>query len=231
MSIADKLIAIADNTHAVAETVNGAMTTENGTVFRIEAIADAPIKIQTEPGAVVKVGGKNLLSTNSVIAGTDNNKVMFNGMITGDFVFSCVFNYEDCKAPNAAQFRFTYTDNAGANKTASLTYGNIANRSIAFSGTLTKIEYLNWGQAQNGTVDNMQLEIGTTVTEYEPYKGVQTATADANGKVEGIDIVHPTMTIVADKAMECKYFPTSAESVYEKYQQLVQAETDLKENL
>lgn len=78
------------------------------------------------------------------------------------------------------------------------------------------------------TYRNIQIEVGTVATEYEEYKGVQTATADANGKVEGIDIVHPTMTIVADKAMECKYFPTSAESVYEKYQQLVQAETDLK---
>lgn len=231
MSIADKLITIADNTPAVAEAVNGAMTTEKGTALRVEAIDGAPLNIKTEPGAVVKVGGKNLLPTNSVTAGTDNNKVLFNGNIKGPLVFSCAFNYEDCKAPNAAQFQFVCIDDAGTSTTKSLTYGNIVNRSIALSGTLTKITYVNWGQAQNGTADNIQLEIGTTATEYEVFKGTQTATADADGKVTGLLSVAPTMTVVADTEAEVTYFPASAAAVYEKYKQLVQAENDLKEAL
>lgn len=225
MTIADKLITIADNTPAVAEAVNGAMTTKNGTALRVEAIADAPIKIQTEPGAVVKACGKNLIETASVDSEADKNKVVFSGSITGEFVFSCTYNYTECKTPTAAQFDLT-VDGA----VQYITRGTTDTVSKKINGTLTRIRFLNWGYGV-GTVNNLQLEVGTTVTEYEPYKGVQTVTADANGKVEGIEIVHPTMTIVADKAVECKYFPTSAGPVYEKYKQLKADQVALAESI
>lgn len=225
MTIADKLITIADNTAAVAEAVNGAMTTKNGTVFRIEDIADAPIKIQTEPGAVVKACGKNLIETASVDAEADKTKVLFEGSVTGDFVFSCLFNYTECKTPTAAQFEFMIN---GA--VQYMTRGTTNSMSKKINGTLTRVRFLNWGYGV-GTVDNLQLEIGTAATEHEPYKGVQTATADADGKVEDIEIIRPTMTIVGDQVVECKYFPTSAESVYEKYQQLKAAQVALAESI
>lgn len=220
MTIADKLITIADNTPAVAEAVNGAMTTENGTVIRIEYIDDtAPIKIQAEPGTVVKVYGKNLIETASVDSEADKTKVLFEGSVTGDFVFSCVFNYSEIKTPNAAQFEFT------VNGAVQYMARGSEIMSKKLSGTVTKVRYLNWGYGV-GTVDNLQLECGSTATDYEAYQNPQTATADDNGNVDGIEIFRPTMTIVADKTMECKYFPASS-YIYDKYQQLVQAEQDL----
>lgn len=48
------------------------------------------------------------------------------------------------------------------------------------------------------TASNIQLEIGTTATDYEPYKEPQTATANADGTVEGLTSVSPNMTLVSD---------------------------------
>ena len=221
MTITDKLITIADNTSAVAEAVNAAMTTDNGTVIRISDIADAPIKIQTEPGAVVKACGKNLIETASVDAEADKNKVLFQGSVTGDFVFSCLFNYSEIKTPTAAQFEFTV--NGAVQYMARGSETNYIIKKI--SGTLTKVRYLNWGYGV-GTVDNLQLECGSTATDYESYQDPQTATADANGNVEGIEIFRPTMTIVADQPLECKYFPSSSD-IYDKYLRLKAEEQDL----
>ncbi len=45
---------------------------------------------------------------------------------------------------------------------------------------------------------NIQVELGTTATEYEPYKG-ETYNPNADGTVDGVASVSPTMTIFADK--------------------------------
>ena len=53
-----------------------------------------------------------------------------------------------------------------------------------------------------------QLEIGTTETEYEQYKIPQSATANADGTVEGITSLSPTMTLLTDTAgtvINCEY--------------------------
>ena len=45
---------------------------------------------------------------------------------------------------------------------------------------------------------DIQLESGENATEYEEYKQVQEATADADGTVTGLTSVSPNMTIMAD---------------------------------
>lgn len=158
MTIADKLITIADNTPAVAEAVKATKATATGTDIRVDDVLDI------EHPLSVRLKSKNLITTLSVDAEADKNKVLFEGSVTGDFVFSCLFNYTECKTPTAAQFEFT-VDGA----IQYMARGSETNKmSKKLSGTLTKIRYLNWGYGV-GTVENLQLEVGTTVTEYAPH--------------------------------------------------------------
>ncbi len=45
---------------------------------------------------------------------------------------------------------------------------------------------------------NIQLETGSTATEYVPYAGTQTVTANPDGTVEGLTSVAPNMTLLSD---------------------------------
>ena len=59
------------------------------------------------------------------------------------------------------------------------------------------------------TYSNVQLEAGSTTTEYEKYKEPQTATAAANGTVKGITSIAPNMTLYTDNSgaiINLKYF-------------------------
>lgn len=127
--------------------------------------------------------------------------------------------------------------NIGANKVS----GNALTKTITAkptnAGELCIWIYGNYDGAgavgDTVTYRNIQIEVGTVATEYEEYKGVQTATADESGKVTGLKSVAPTMTVVIDDAEDgaVKYFPTSAEPVYEKYQQLKAAQVALAESI
>lgn len=128
---------------------------------KLITIADNSSKVSE---AVKVKKGKNLLSAPALDAERDKNLVLFEGSITGDFVFSCVFDYSECKAPTAAQFSFVVD---GVEKYMSR--GTMEKRETTFSGTLTKITFLNWGYGV-GSVGQIQLEYGTVSTDYEPYK-------------------------------------------------------------
>ena len=45
---------------------------------------------------------------------------------------------------------------------------------------------------------DIQIELGSTATEYEPYISPQTATANAEGVVEGLTSLSPNMTLMTD---------------------------------
>ena len=47
-------------------------------------------------------------------------------------------------------------------------------------------------------IENIQIEIGSTATPYEPYIAPQTVTANADGTVEGITSIAPNMTLLTD---------------------------------
>lgn len=66
------------------------------------------------------------------------------------------------------------------------------------------------GTYPSTTISNIQVELGSTATAYEPYKSPQTVTATASGKVSGLLSVSPTMTLISDNnivTLECAYFP------------------------
>lgn len=50
----------------------------------------------------------------------------------------------------------------------------------------------------NNFIIKPQLELGSVSTEYEPYRG-QNFTPNADGTVEGVTSISPTMTLTTDK--------------------------------
>ena len=46
---------------------------------------------------------------------------------------------------------------------------------------------------------NIQLELGTSATPYEPYVEPTTYIPNADGTVEGVKSIYPNMTLLADK--------------------------------
>ncbi|MBR7165262.1 MAG: hypothetical protein IKD18_03190 [Clostridia bacterium] len=62
--------------------------------------------------------------------------------------------------------------------------------------TIDKVVYQY--TAARGYVKDLQIEIGTTATEYEPYVEPTTYTADANGIVKGVTSLYPTTTLLTD---------------------------------
>lgn len=122
--------------------------------------------------------------------------------------------------------------NIGANKVS----GNALTKTITVkpdgAGELCLWIYGNYdgtGEVGNTvTYRNIQVEVGSTATDYEAYKEPQIATATVDGKVLGLMSVSPTMTMISDGIIDiCEYFPASSTEIYEKYQRLVQAENDL----
>ena len=64
------------------------------------------------------------------------------------------------------------------------------------------------GTSDTATFSNIQLEVGNVATDFEEHKGVQTLTPNADGTVEGITSLAPTMTLHtnnADVVIHCEY--------------------------
>lgn len=158
MSIADKLLTVVDNTPAVVEAVNAVKSNTSGTSVHVDDV------LNVEHSLRIQLKSKNMIATSSVDSTNDKNKVLFQGSVTGDFVFSCLFNYSECKTPTAAQFEFIV--DGAVQYMARGTETNEMSKKL--SGTLTKVTYLNWGYGV-GTVENLQLEPGSTATDYAPY--------------------------------------------------------------
>jgi hypothetical protein len=95
----------------------------------------------------------------------------------------------------------TYYDNSGnfiketnANLFKSLTFATPSNCDFVV------ISFINKNANETTIISNVQLEIGTTSTEYEPYTEATEYAANADGTVEGVKSISPVMNISADKA-------------------------------
>ena len=56
---------------------------------------------------------------------------------------------------------------------------------------------------------DIQVELGATATAYELYKEPETATANAEGVVEGLTSVSPSMTLIPNSngvVIDCQYY-------------------------
>lgn len=75
------------------------------------------------------------------------------------------------------------------------------------------------GEKVTTSYSDIQIEIGDTATDYEPYKEPQTAIANADGTVEGVTSLSPNMTVLTDTdgvCIECKYRTEANQEKWDK---------------
>ena len=116
------------------------------------------------------------------------------------------------------------------------------NSSWYFSGnktrTLTITEEMlnsrvNWyasGTNTVATISNIQIELGKTATEYEPYVEPIECAVNADGSVDGIDSTYPVTNLLTDTTgavIECNY----SRDVNKAYEELTQAIISLGGNI
>ena len=71
------------------------------------------------------------------------------------------------------------------------------------------------------TFSNIQLELGSAVSEFEPFK-VDTYTPSADGTVEGVTSLYPvTVLKVDDAVMRASYFPTEQEATAQRHKRIM----------
>lgn len=121
--------------------------------------------LRSAPVTEVESVGKNHASINSVKAPFGRTTI-FEGEVSGDFVLSWDdSNLTQITYPSAALFEWTFKDGSTGSSVAiseALKYSKI-------SGTIVKIELLEWCDAKGGSVDKIQFERGIERTPYHPY--------------------------------------------------------------
>lgn len=210
----DKAVAIeqkrSDNTFA-----NALKSSKSGSAILIDDISpvthEMSVKISSDTVTdltAVKVTryGKNLIQTNIIEvtspAGVEN--LIWQGNISGKLSFS-LDNSEYTLNPsnvNSANFKFVLGDG-----TAKYLAAHAHNIYLNTSSPLKEIYFLNWGQG-TGVIKNIQLEIGSSVTDYEPYVEPTEYTPNADGTVNGVTSLYPNTTLMTDTEgviITCEY--------------------------
>lgn len=252
MSIADKLLTIANNTPEVCnilappKTVNGSVISigdvsliEHG--LKIKLISDT---IEDFSGVSVSRCGKNLYYVNSYILNKQFNSYytykrlttsnaadilsLFDSIQGNTFVISYKVD-NDMFVGNEVGVYFT--DNTA------IWIRNDVGKIMPIGKTISYIEFRARSDSAeaNGItpiIYDIQLELGDTTTEYEPYNG-QTATANAEGIVDGLTSVSPNMTLISNNAgvvIDCTYRSSDSPEANEKYTELQDAFANAKTN-
>ena len=165
--------------------------------------------------------GKNLLpypytnttKTENGITFTDNGdgSVTVNGTASSASVFQFYSSVGGSKPMNVANRTITISGcpSGGSLQSYFLLFSYGGNSYQDFGNGITRtpnadITAVQLRIAAGATVNNLtfrpQIELGSTATEYEPYKG-QTYTPTATGEVTGIEVLTPTTNIINNKGL------------------------------
>jgi hypothetical protein len=168
-------------------------------------------------GAKVTSYGKNLLPypylnttrTENGITFTDNGDgtVTANGIATGDVFYFCTNSFTS-QVVGETYYLVGCPSDGGDKKYALDCYGGgvgyARDTGSGISVTPKDNSKMSFriviysGASVNNLVFKPMLALGTTATDYEPYKEPTTYTADENGIVNGVTSVYPTTTLTAD---------------------------------
>lgn len=136
-------------------------------------------------GVTVTRCGKNLLDISLPYSFSPDGSNRFSRdlNLTGTFVFSAQIDYTDQGMSTSALFSYVVNGS-----TKYISAGN-SNGETVISGHLSKLSLINWSSS-TGTINKIQLELGSTPTSYEPYQG-STATLTLPETIYGgtVDVV------------------------------------------
>jgi hypothetical protein len=128
--------------------------------------------------------------------------------------------YTMSKTLGAAFFLAYITEEPKANISCYGTVTTVTDNLTITTGAdaLYIVSYFYNAASDTITLDEMlssiQIEVGTTATDYEQYKVPTTYTANAAGTVDGIRSLSPSMTLLSNNpaaVINCKYYPTGSE--------------------
>ena len=145
--------------------------------------------------------GKNLSPTNTLevqgIGGWTHKSLALFNIPDGTYTFSCA--YEDLGA-DTAKNTVSIRDIDEEFITEFVVSNGGSTRTFTTTNGLKIYLYSNCSATAANTdviFKNIQLELGTTATEYEPYT-CQTVTANGDGTVEGLTSISPNMAVTTD---------------------------------
>ena len=155
-------------------------------------------------GASVNVYGKNLSEVNTILSTQIGNMYLSKNIMPNQiYTFSAIWasNVED----HNKRMMINFKNKPGGTQYKSALWENLTvGQRISCRITVTDTTlYMNPAWMGN-ELQEIQLEVGNTATDYEPYKTTQTITLDENGKGEA-DSVSPNMTVVSDSEVEVEY--------------------------
>lgn len=206
-----------DNVNALPFQTDALQDTASGSTILIDDISpvthEMSVKISSDTVTdltAVKVTryGKNLIQTNiiEVTSPTGVEDLIWQGHISvsGKLSFS-LDNSEYTPKPGysgAANFKFVFGD-------GTVKYLQADGQHIYLNtpSPLKKIYFLNWGRG-TGVIKNIQLEIGSFETDYEPYVEPTEYTPNADGTVSGVTSLYPNTTLITDiedVLINCEY--------------------------
>lgn len=188
---------------------NAIVASATGTSLRLEDVSPTRRKLRAwlngtiDPngGAQIFTCGKNILPKTSVAVAADVNKVIWSGSIVGSFCFAFTDKREAVPQSHGV-FEFIVNGTpVYATKVNARNYNSsTGTRYYAFAGHLTQVKFVNWDGGTGGSIDDIQLEIGSTPTDFEPYKQGEIIAANAYEDVE-LTSISPTLTIYTDHDM------------------------------
>ena len=210
----DKAVAIeqkrSDNTFS-----NALKGSKRGSAILIDDISpvtrEMSVKISSDTVTdltAVKVTrcGKNLIQTNIIEvtspAGVEN--LIWQGNKSGKLSFSLDNSEYTPNSSNvdSANFKFVFGDG-----TARYLAASGSHIYLNTSSPLKEIYFLNWAKG-TGVIKNIQLEIGSPETDYEPYVEPTEYTPNADGTVNGVTSLYPNTTLMTDTEgviIDCEY--------------------------
>jgi hypothetical protein len=181
-------------------------------------------------GVTVKRCGKNLTSVESVnLTGATMSAVIYKGYLPKNFVLSWK---QDFLATTSSQSALLSVKNLETNETV---YGVASWETYDWVTKFShgdgevEITIINWRQF-TGKLTQVQLEIGTTATEYEPYIEPDEVVVGENGNVKGLMSLAPNMTLVTDKdgvIIDCAY----NRDINKAFEEITQALASLSANI
>ncbi len=199
-------------------------------VYKYEGTQESYVS-QILEGVTVSRYGKNLFPSSEIGLGYYNdsagNRISNNTKLWVD-LFPCKPNTTYTISSNLEIYSIWQKDEAKVTISNTRKGTNNNNKKVLSVTTTSNCHYLAVslnnidGVNDTSAFEWLQTEVGTVATEYEPYKQPQTATANADGTVEGLTSISPNMTLFADNGLiiECDYNTDTKTYIDNKFAEL-----------
>lgn len=157
----------------------------------------------------VKKYGKNLYSHDSTLTHTKNTTMSVEVSEGKTYTASAILATEE-GLTGRIRWRYTLNGADAYTQDGIFTYSGKSSSTLTVPSGATNVSVLFQvgGGTGERTWTNIQVEVGDTATEYEPYVEPVEYSVSEDGTVEGMTSIYPTTTLITDTegaVIDCKY--------------------------